>query len=77
MRTFAFPWGKAENIGRAALAEVRRAGYRAAFTTRRGRITEPPGAPFQLPRDVVEDWWGGREVRACVGGALDAFRAVS
>jgi peptidoglycan/xylan/chitin deacetylase (PgdA/CDA1 family) len=73
VRTFAYPWGKRENISPAAVAEVARAGYRAAFTTRRGRVAERPASVFDLPRDVVEDWWGPREIQACLRGALDVF----
>jgi hypothetical protein len=73
IRTFAYPFGKRENLQPAALDEVRRSGFRAAFTTSRGRIASSPASRVDLPRDVVEDWWGVRELRACLSGVLDRF----
>ena len=77
VRTFAFPWGKPENISPNAYEAVRTSGYRAAFTTVRGRISGRPASMFDLPRDVVEDWWGAREVRGCLTGVLDLARIGS
>ena len=76
VRTFAFPWGKPENIGPHAHDAVRQSGYRAAFTTVRGRIAGSPASVLDLPRDVVEDWWGAREVRGCLTGVLDRRRVA-
>jgi len=73
LRTFAYPFGKRENLQPAALDEVRRSGFRAAFTTSRGLIDRTPASAVDLPRDVVEDWWGVRELRACLSGVLDRF----
>jgi peptidoglycan/xylan/chitin deacetylase (PgdA/CDA1 family) len=73
VRTFAFPWGKPENISAEAHDVVRTSGYDAAFTTVRGAITRAPASAFALPRDVVEDWWGPPELRGCLAGALDRF----
>lgn len=77
VRTFAFPWGKPENVSPAAYDAIRTSGYRAAFTTVRGRISHGPVAAHDLPRDVVEDWWGAREVRGCLTGVLDHVRVGS
>jgi len=77
VRTFAFPWGKPENVSPNAYDAVRTSGYHAAFTTVRGRISGRPASMFDLPRDVVEDWWGAREVRGCLTGVLDRFRVAS
>ena len=77
VRTFAFPWGKPENLSPDAVHAVRAHGYRAAFTTVRGRIAERPPNALDLPRDVVEDWWGAREVRGCLTGVLDRVRVGS
>jgi peptidoglycan/xylan/chitin deacetylase (PgdA/CDA1 family) len=73
VRTFAFPWGKPENVSSNAYDAVRASGYHAAFTTLRGNIARSPTSMFDLPRDVVEDWWGAREVRGCLTGVLDRF----
>jgi len=77
VRTFAFPWGKPENVSPNAYDAVRTSGYRAAFTTVRGRIAHRPASALDLPRDVVEDWWGAREVRGCLTGVLDHVRVGS
>jgi peptidoglycan/xylan/chitin deacetylase (PgdA/CDA1 family) len=77
VRTFAFPWGKPENISPNAYDAVRTSGYRAAFTTVRGRIAHRPPSEVDLPRDVVEEWWGAREVRGCLTGVLDHVRVGS
>ena len=77
VRTFAFPWGKPENVSANAYEAVRTNGYRAAFTTVRGRIAHRPPSELDLPRDVVEDWWGAREVRGCLTGVLDHVRVGS
>jgi peptidoglycan/xylan/chitin deacetylase (PgdA/CDA1 family) len=74
VRTFAFPWGKPENVSPSAYEAIRTSGYRAAFTTVRGRITQRPPSELDLPRDVVEDWWSAREVRGCLTGVLDHVR---
>jgi peptidoglycan/xylan/chitin deacetylase (PgdA/CDA1 family) len=73
IRTFAFPWGKPENVSPHAYEAIRRSGYDAAFTTVRGCIARAPASVFDLPRDVVEDWWGPRELSGCLAGALDRF----
>lgn len=73
IRTFAFPWGKPENVSPHAYEAIRNSGYRAAFTTVRGRIARKPASVFDLPRDVVEEWWGPRELAGCLAGALDRF----
>ena len=52
---------------------IRASGYQAAFTTVRGCITRTPESVFDLPRDVVEEWWGPRELSGCLSGALDRF----
>jgi len=77
VRTFAFPWGKPENLSPDAVHAVGTYGYRAAFTTVRGRIAQRPASELDLPRDVVEDWWGAREVRGCLTGVLDRVRVGS
>jgi peptidoglycan/xylan/chitin deacetylase (PgdA/CDA1 family) len=73
VRMFAFPYGRPENLRVEAFREVERSGYRAAFTTARGRIPTGFKSPFSLPRDVVESWWGPDEVRGCLSGVLDRF----
>jgi len=73
IRTFAFPWGKPENVSPLAYDAIRASGYQAAFTTVRGCITRTPASVFDLPRDVVEEWWGPRELSGCLAGALDRF----
>jgi peptidoglycan/xylan/chitin deacetylase (PgdA/CDA1 family) len=73
IRTFAFPFGKPENLSAGAYEAVRASGYNAAFTTVRGRITRAPASVFDLPRDVVEEWWGPEELSGCLAGALDRF----
>lgn len=73
IRTFAFPWGKPENVSPLAYDAIRNSGYQAAFTTVRGRISRTPSSVFDLPRDVVEEWWGPGELSGCLAGALDRF----
>jgi peptidoglycan/xylan/chitin deacetylase (PgdA/CDA1 family) len=72
VRTFAYPWGRRENISDQARASVVDSGYRASFTTARGRF-DPTNlsSPYDLPRDPVEDWWGPRELAGCLAGGLD------
>ena len=72
VRTFAYPWGRRENISDAADEWIVKSGYRASFTTARGRIdvADVP-SPYSLPRDPVEDWWGPREIAGCLAGGLD------
>jgi len=79
IRTFAFPFGKPENTSATAFDAVRDSGYRAAFTTVRGRIAQTPQSVYDLPRDVIELWWGPQEISGCLAGALDrsALRAAS
>jgi peptidoglycan/xylan/chitin deacetylase (PgdA/CDA1 family) len=71
IHTFAFPFGKPENTSDNAFDAVRDSGYRAAFTTVRGRIASEPASAFNLPRDVIELWWGPQEISGCLAGALD------
>lgn len=73
IRTFAFPWGKPENVSPHAYEAIRDNGYDAAFTTVRGCIARTPASVFDLPRDVVEQWWGPTELSGCLAGALDRF----
>jgi peptidoglycan/xylan/chitin deacetylase (PgdA/CDA1 family) len=75
IRTFAFPYGKPENVTALAVTEVERSGYRAAFTTSRGLLPAESAARFSLPRDVVESWWGPGELRGCLSGILDRVRS--
>ena len=64
MRTFAYPWGRRENISDAADEWIVKSGYQASFTTARGRIdVADVSSPYSLPRDPVEEWWGPREIR--------------
>ena len=72
VRTFAYPWGRRENISDAADEWIVKSGYEASFTTARGRIdVDDVTSPFNLPRDPVEDWWGPREIAGCLAGGLD------
>lgn len=72
VRTFAYPWGRRENISDAAGEWIVKSGYQASFTTARGRIdVGGVTSPFDLPRDPVEDWWGPREIAGCLAGGLD------
>jgi peptidoglycan/xylan/chitin deacetylase (PgdA/CDA1 family) len=72
VRTFAYPWGRRENISDAADEWIAKSGYSASFTTVRGRIDlAGVTSPYNLPRDPVEDWWGPREIAGCLGGGLD------
>jgi peptidoglycan/xylan/chitin deacetylase (PgdA/CDA1 family) len=72
VRTFAYPFGRPGNLSDAAGSRVRSSGYRAAFTTRRGRIdVDRRPDPYLLPRNVVEPWWGVRELIGCLAGGLD------
>jgi peptidoglycan/xylan/chitin deacetylase (PgdA/CDA1 family) len=73
IHTFAFPFGKPENLSAGAFEAVRESGYAAAFTTVRGRIARTPTSTLDLPRDVVEEWWGPEELSGCLAGALDRF----
>jgi peptidoglycan/xylan/chitin deacetylase (PgdA/CDA1 family) len=72
VRTFAYPWGRRENISDAADDWIVKSGYQASFTTARGRI-DPAAvtSPYNLPRDPVESWWGPREIAGCLAGGLD------
>jgi peptidoglycan/xylan/chitin deacetylase (PgdA/CDA1 family) len=72
VRSFAYPWGRRENISAEAGASIVASGYRASFTTARGRI-DPARvvSTYGLPRDPVEDWWGARELAGCLAGGLD------
>ena len=72
VRTFAYPWGRRENISDEAGESIVKSGYQASFTTARGRI-DPAGvtSTYGLPRDPVEDWWGPRELAGCLAGGLD------
>jgi peptidoglycan/xylan/chitin deacetylase (PgdA/CDA1 family) len=72
VQTFAYPWGRRENLSDDARAAIVESGYRASFTTARGRI-DPTHltSPYDLPRDPVEDWWGPRELAGCLAGGLD------
>ena len=72
MRTFAYPWGRRENISAAAGEWIVKSGYQASFTTARGRIdVAGVTSPYDLPRDPVEEWWGPREIAGCLAGGLD------
>ena len=72
VRTFAYPWGRRENISDAAGEWIVKSGYQASFTTARGRIdVADVTSPYGLPRDPVEEWWGPREVAGCLAGGLD------
>lgn len=72
VRTFAYPWGRPENLSNDAAAWVQKSGYLASFTTTRGLIDlDAVASPFMLPRDVVEGWWGPREIAGCLAGGLD------
>ena len=72
VRTFAYPWGRRENISDAADEWIVKSGYQASFTTARGRIdVADVTSPYNLPRDPVEDWWGPREIAGCLAGGLD------
>lgn len=72
IRTFAFPFGRASNLSRSAVEIVANSGYDAGFTTRRGLVTSHSAASrHRLPRDVVESWWGAKEVSGCLAGILD------
>lgn len=72
VRTFAYPWGRRENISDAAGEWIVKSGYRASFTTARGRIdVADVTSPYSLPRDPIEDWWGPREIAGCLAGGLD------
>lgn len=58
VRTFAYPLGKREHIGQAALEAVREAGYDWAVTATNG-IATPQDDPHELPRvlgDVSRHW---------------------
>jgi len=72
VRTFAYPWGRRENISAEAGASIVKSGYKASFTTARGRIDPARVASaYDLPRDPVEEWWGPREIAGCLAGGLD------
>ncbi|TML88397.1 MAG: polysaccharide deacetylase family protein [Actinobacteria bacterium] len=72
VRTFAYPWGRRENISAAAGEWIVKSGYQASFTTARGRIdVAGVTSPYDLPRDPVEEWWGPREIAGCLAGGLD------
>ena len=72
VRSFAYPWGRRSNTSGEAARWVTDSGYEASFTTRRGLIdVSRAGVPHLLPRDVVESWWGPREVAGCLAGGLD------
>jgi peptidoglycan/xylan/chitin deacetylase (PgdA/CDA1 family) len=73
VRTFAYPFGRQENVSTQAREELARSGYRAAFTAIRGSVAVERSSVYDLPRDVVEDWWGAREIRGCLAGALDRY----
>jgi peptidoglycan/xylan/chitin deacetylase (PgdA/CDA1 family) len=76
VRTLAYPFGRRRNTSDKAVACVRRSGYVAAFTTRRGVIADGfEASPFLLPRDVVEPWWGPQEIAGCLAGGLDGMPA--
>ena len=58
VRTFAYPVGRPEHIGRAAIEAVREAGYDWAVTTTNG-VSTPQNDPYQLRRvlgDVSRHW---------------------
>ena len=51
-----------------------KSGYQASFTTARGRIdVADVTLAYSLPRDLVEEWWGPREIAGCLAGRLDRF----
>jgi peptidoglycan/xylan/chitin deacetylase (PgdA/CDA1 family) len=76
VRTFAYPYGRRRNTSDKAVAFLRRSGYDAGFTTRRGIIADGfDASPFLLPRDVVEPWWGPQEIAGCLAGGLDGLPA--
>lgn len=68
---FAYPWGKRQNASSRARELVMEGGYAGAFSTVRGPLTMVPAPPTFLRRDVVDDWWTGREVAGCLAGGLD------
>lgn len=74
VRSFAYPWGRRENVSERATDWVEKSGYDVGFTTARGRVDrEIASSRYKLPRDVVEPWWGPREVAGCLAASLDRF----
>ncbi len=72
---FAYPFGTRADYDDAIAAELPRAGYRMAFTSRHGAIAA--GAdPFTLPRIKVEGGERSWMFRLATTGALDGWRVV-
>jgi peptidoglycan/xylan/chitin deacetylase (PgdA/CDA1 family) len=72
---FAYPFGTRADYDDALAAELPRAGYRLAFTSRHGAIA--PGAErFTLPRIKIEGGERSWMFRLATGGALDGWRVV-
>jgi peptidoglycan/xylan/chitin deacetylase (PgdA/CDA1 family) len=58
VRTFAYPIGKLEHIGKEGLQAVKEAGYKWALTTIEG-VNTPQSDPYllnRLPGDVEQHW---------------------
>lgn len=72
VRSFAWPWGRRENVSdvaRVAVAQEHEVAFAAV-----GAGMGPGDDLFFLPRNTVDGWWSAREVMGGVAGALDSAR---
>lgn len=74
VRTFAWPWGRRENVSDVA-REVVAQEHEVAFAAVGAAVTTTDD-PFFVPRNPIDGWWSPREVLGCVAGALDGVRKV-
>ena len=76
VRSFAWPWGRRQNVSEQAMSIVR-GQYDAAFSTEGGATIGEPRDRYFIRRDTVDKWMSSRELRGVLAGGLDRARGVS
>lgn len=65
---FAWPYGRAGDIGPQGRRQIARAGYRLAFSAERGRVRPGVSDPLAIPRHQIEFHWRMGDLRAWIDG---------